>query len=48
LAELQRPYDQKEAGEELSGIYGAAKNAQRLLAIPIERTALSPREDGED
>jgi serine/threonine protein kinase len=48
LAKLQRPYDQKAAGEELSGIYGAAKNAQRLLAIPIERTALTPREDGED
>jgi eukaryotic-like serine/threonine-protein kinase len=47
LAKLPRPYDQKEAGAELSGIYGAAKSARRLLGSPIERTALSDLDDGE-
>jgi len=48
LAKLQRPHEGKEAGAELSGIYGAAKNARRLLGSPIERTALSDMDDGEE
>lgn len=47
LAELQSPFDDKAAGAELSGIYGAAKSARRLLGSPIERTALSDLDDEE-
>ena len=46
LASRDRPFGAEEVAQELKSIFDAAKNAKRLLANPIERTALSSREDG--
>jgi serine/threonine-protein kinase len=45
LRGLERPYGAEEAGKEVKDIHNGAKLAQRLLASPTERTALSLGED---
>jgi serine/threonine-protein kinase len=45
LRGLERPYGAEEAGKEVKDIHNGAKRAQRLLASPTERTALSLGED---
>ncbi|WNG57597.1 protein kinase [Archangium gephyra] len=46
LGSLERPFGEAELAAELRLIWAAAARVKRLMANPIERTALSPDEEG--
>ncbi|MFE8596471.1 serine/threonine protein kinase [Archangium violaceum] len=46
LGSLKRPFGAEEMAEELKVIFEAVARVKRLTANPIERTALSPNEEG--
>ena len=45
LGGLARPFGAEEAAAEVKSVFAAAEKVKRLLANPIERTALTPEED---
>jgi serine/threonine-protein kinase len=47
LSSLERPFGEVELAAELKAILEAAAKVKRLIANPIERTALSPDEQGD-